>query len=217
MSHQERTNAAAGRPASGRPVLGPDRLGPLVRVGGRWLVGDHEGPTHLEFTPEGVVTYTSEPGSESGSGPGPESGGTVPWSRFMDLGLAVTPTRLGGSRKVAVLTLGHIAPLGLTGPHLRATVRHPYEYWTGRFSHHDGVRYSHAEIAVANDLLGQAVDAGQARLLGDPAWLAEAVRTLTPALPDGRYSALTGRALREVRARITKLVAAGAAGIPFGP
>ncbi|MGF1424904.1 hypothetical protein [Kitasatospora sp. LaBMicrA B282] len=134
------------------------RLGPLTRVGGRWLVGDHEGPAHLEFTEVGVVPWAAD-----------RPGAVLLWSRFMQLGLHVTPDAYTGSKGYAFLTLGK-APLGLTGPHLEAMVRHPYEFWTGRFSHHLR-RYRPAEIRLAGELIQQTVKAGQAQRLGERDWL----------------------------------------------
>ncbi|MFC5666594.1 hypothetical protein ACFP3U_26945 [Kitasatospora misakiensis] len=160
-------------------------LGPLVRVDGRWLVGDHRDRTHLEFTPEGIVPHADG-----------QPGEVVGWGRFMDLGLAVTPHRWTGSRRTALVSLGQMAPLGLTGPHLRATVRHPYEYWTGRFSHHRGQRYDPRELIAAGVLLAVTVDAGEAALLGDLGWLDDAVPRIVTLRREG-----------EVRAAVTKLVA----------
>ncbi|WP_406095010.1 hypothetical protein [Kitasatospora purpeofusca] len=158
---------------------------PLVRVDGRWLLGDHRDRTHLEFAPEGIVPHADG-----------RAGEVLPWARFMSLGLSVTTHRWMGSRRTALLSLGQMAPLGLTGPHLAATVRHPYTYWTGRFSHHRGVQYAPRGLVALGVLLAFTVDAGEAALLGDRAWMDEAV----PAV-------LALRREDEARAAVTKLVA----------
>ncbi|MFJ4094619.1 hypothetical protein ACIPYS_23795 [Kitasatospora sp. NPDC089913] len=159
-------------------------LGPLVRVDGRWLLGDHRDRNHLELTAEGIVPYADG-----------HPGAVVGWGRFMSLGLAVTPHRWTGSRRTALLTLGQMAPLGLTGPHLTATLRHPYEYWTGRFGHHRGQRYAPHELAAAEALFAVVVGTGEAALLGDRAWLDKAVALIRPL-----------RRPAETRAALAKLV-----------
>ncbi|MFD8317454.1 hypothetical protein [Kitasatospora purpeofusca] len=183
-----------GPGGAGPDGAGPDGAGPgyppgapvpLVRVDGRWLLGDHRDRTHLEFAPGGIVPHADG-----------RAGEAVPWSRFMSLGLSVTTHRWTGSRRTALLSLGQMAPLGLTGPHLTATVRHPYTYWTGRFSHHRGLSYAPRGLVVLGVLLGVTVDAGEAALLGDRAWMDEAV----PAV-------LALRRENEARAAVTKLVA----------
>ncbi|MFB8172101.1 hypothetical protein ACFC60_29550 [Kitasatospora purpeofusca] len=185
-----------GRGADGPGADGPGADGdgpghlpvppvPLVRVDGQWLLGDHRDRTHLEFAPEGIVPHADG-----------QAGEVVPWARFMALGLQVTTHRWMGSRRTALLSLGQMAPLGLTGPHLAATVRHPYTYWTGRFSHHRGMQYAPSGLVTLGVLLGVTVDAGEAALLGDRAWMDEAV----PAV-------LALRRDDEARAAVTKLVA----------
>ncbi len=180
-----------GEPNGAEPIDGGPRrgLGPLARVDGRWLVGDHRDRTHLEFTAGGIVPHADG-----------QPGEVVEWGRFMGLGLAVTPHRWTGSRRTALLSLGQMAPLGLTGPHLTATVRHPYAYWTGRFSHHRGHRYAPHELIALGVLLGDTVEAGEAALLGDRAWLDDAVPRIAPLRREGELRAAVGKLLAGARA-----------------
>ncbi|MFJ8437207.1 hypothetical protein ACIQ9P_38535 [Kitasatospora sp. NPDC094019] len=177
-----------GDPGPGGPGPGHS-LGPLVRIDGRWLLGDHRDRTHLELTPEGIVPHADG-----------RPDAVVPWGRFMSMGIAVTPHRWTGSRRTALLTLGQMAPLGLTGPHLTATVRHPYEYWTGRFSHHRGQHYAPHELAAAAELFAVVVDAGEAALLGDSAWLDGAVALIRPRRPPAETRAALAKLLAGTRA-----------------
>lgn len=141
-----------------------DRLGPLIRVDGRWTLGDHEGRAHLTFEREGLVHRVA------GREPHP-----VAWERLMELGVAVTVDRFSSSKFGGLLSR---AP-GITthGSCLRAMVRHPYDIWPAEFSHHRGF-YSAREIALLQSLLAVVVDRKRAELLGDDAWLTAAVRRL---------------------------------------
>ncbi|MET8955670.1 hypothetical protein [Streptomyces sp. NPDC004533] len=96
----------------------------------------------------------------------------VPWSRFMSLdGLEVTPRRIGSSRTVGVVnTLGGAGTVGMLGSCLTVTLRHPYEVWVAQFSHHQR-RYGWHHLALVEELLRQAIQAGEAERLGDPDWL----------------------------------------------
>ncbi|MFI0740599.1 hypothetical protein ACH4PU_21280 [Streptomyces sp. NPDC021100] len=163
-----------------------ERLGPIERVGGRWVVGDTEWAKrpHLEFGAEGVLRH--EPGKD-----GPE---LVPWGRFMSLHLAATYTRLESSTTLAVLSGGKF--LGRRTCSLHGTLRHPYEPWTACYGHHER-RYRTSELVLAQFLVSLAFEAGPARRLGDPRWMAEAV---------GRLAPLRVRKLREARAAVAEVV-----------
>lgn len=151
------------------------RLGPLERTDDdRWVIGDpgRQGGSHLELDTGGALLREAGRDEE-----------LVAWSRFMDLSLAVTPRRWSSSRTAGVLNTafgsggGH--EVDTNGSCLRATLRHPYTPWVGRFSHHER-RYGWSEILLADELLGQAVGAGAAQRLGDPDWLGQAVGLLAP-------------------------------------
>ncbi|MGI5337341.1 hypothetical protein ACQEVS_08065 [Streptomyces sp. CA-181903] len=169
-----------------------ERLGPIERVGGRWIVGDTEWGKrpHLEFGAEGVLWH--EPGK---GGPEPvPSVPPVPWGRFMSLHLAATHTRLESSTTLAVLSGG--AFLGRRRCSLQGTLRHPYEPWTACYGHH-ARRYGTSELLLAQFLVSLAFKAGPARRLGDPRWMAEAV---------GRLAPLRVRKLSVARAAVAEVV-----------
>ncbi|MEV0532981.1 hypothetical protein [Kitasatospora sp. NPDC050463] len=140
-----------------------EHLGPLVRVGDRWILGDHEGRAHLTFEPEGLVHRVT--------GRDPH---LVPWERLMELGVAVTVDRFSSSRIGGLLSK---TAMSTRGSCLRAMVRHPYDMWSPEFSHHRGF-YSSREIVLLQVLLGTVVDRKRSELLGDDAWLTAAVHRM---------------------------------------
>ncbi|MFF2042661.1 hypothetical protein ACFVVX_19745 [Kitasatospora sp. NPDC058170] len=141
-----------------------DRLGPLVRVEGRWIIGDHLGRAHLTFEREGLAHRVVDRDPH-----------LVTWDRLMELGVAVTVDRFSSSRFGGLLS----KTPGITtrGSCLRAMVRHPYDMWSPEFSHHRAF-YSPREIALLDPLLGLVVERKRAELLGDDAWLTAAVRRM---------------------------------------
>ncbi|MGW1196415.1 hypothetical protein ACWD4B_11265 [Streptomyces sp. NPDC002536] len=150
-------------------------LGPLERADdGRWVIGapERQGGSHLELGTEGALLREAGRDEE-----------LIQWSRFMDLSLTVTSYRWTGSKAVGVLNAvfgddgGH--GVDTNGSCLRATLRHPYGPWVGRFGHHER-RYGWSEILLAGELLRQAVDVGAAQRLGDPDWLGQAIELLAP-------------------------------------
>ncbi|MFF4324193.1 hypothetical protein [Streptomyces sp. NPDC001568] len=149
-------------------------LGPLEQADGRWVVGDagRAGGTWVEFRPDGLCPY------ESGS-----EGETITWSRIM-IGISVTIGRGTPSHGGHITVPGMLGALpGLRGRgvgHLNMTVRHPYEDRTVYFDRHPR-RYELAELHLLDVLMRDTVEAGEAHLLGDAAWLAHAVEQLTPA------------------------------------
>ncbi|WP_329490471.1 hypothetical protein OG618_28820 [Kitasatospora sp. NBC_01246] len=167
------TTPSAASAAAGRAEPAADRLGPLVRVDGRWILGDHRQRAHLTFEPAGLVHRVV------GREPHP-----VAWDRLMELGVAVTADRFSSSRVGGLLS----RTPGITthGSCLRAMVRHPYDMWSAGFSHHRAF-YPSREIVLLQSLLGLVVDRKRAELLGDDAWLTTAVRGLAAHRPAVRW------------------------------
>ncbi|WP_190109375.1 hypothetical protein [Streptomyces cinnamoneus] len=103
----------------------------------------------------------------------------------MGLSMEVTARRWSSSRTAGVLNavFGEgDGGVNSNGSCLTGTVRHPYELWVGRFSHH-ARRYSWSEIMMAETLIQQLIAAGAAQRLGDPAWLDRVVALLTAERP----------------------------------
>ncbi|MFJ6560720.1 hypothetical protein ACIQMV_12685 [Streptomyces sp. NPDC091412] len=159
-------------------------LGPLELTDGRWVVGDPSGPKGywVELRADGL--YQHEPDSE---------GQLIPWPRVM-LGMLFT---LGAKYPAR----GNYSPMGmlggLPGPwrgrgsgYLHMTLRHPYEDWVARFDRHPRF-YGGTELVLFEELLRQTVQAGEAHLFGDPAWLGSVTGQLALQRP---WSA---RAIRE--------------------
>lgn len=118
-------------------------------------------------------------GREVGPGPACAAGaGPAAWSH---LEMRVTTSRMASSRVARVLAC--LTPAGGgTDSCLTAVLRHPYEDWTARFSHHVR-RYTVSETLLVVELFGQASGAGAAQRLGDPRWLENAVGRLAPQRP----------------------------------
>ncbi|MGW1176373.1 hypothetical protein ACWD4P_21980 [Kitasatospora sp. NPDC002543] len=184
------TTTDADLPPTGLPL----GLGPLVRIGGDWFIGDHESKAYLAVLPEGFEHRVA------GQEPFP-----VPWHRLMSLELGVTSGRFL-STPIGGLLAGHYyqPAIGTHGSCLRAMVRHPYDLWSPRFVHHDRW-YPAPEITLLHQLLGSIVSLGQVERLGDDAWLASVVERLredrflrrwrtSKAVADGVRGVITGGA-----------------------
>ncbi|MFI6448391.1 hypothetical protein [Kitasatospora sp. NPDC050543] len=143
-----------------------DSLGPLVRVDGRWFIGDHQREAYIALLPEGFEHRVT--------GRAPR---LVPWDRLMDLTVAVTSSRFLSTPAGGLLS--KYSGITIHGSTLRATVRHPYDVWVPRFIHHRRW-YPALEIAALDMLLGSVVELGRAERLGDNAWLRSTVRQLAP-------------------------------------
>ncbi|MFJ9952270.1 hypothetical protein [Kitasatospora sp. NPDC091207] len=155
--------AAAASSAGGATESVQGGLGPLVRVDGRWTLGDHQRRAHLTFEPEGLVHRVL--------GRDPH---LVTWDRLMELGVAVTVDRFSSSRIGGLLSKSAVSSRGSC---LRSMVRHPYDLWSPEFTHHRGF-YSAREISLLDVLLGTVVGRKRAELLGDDAWLTSAVHRM---------------------------------------
>ncbi|WP_329498658.1 hypothetical protein [Kitasatospora herbaricolor] len=143
----------------------PDRLGPLVRVEGRWFIGDHERKAHIALLPQGFEHRVA--------GHEPH---LVTWDRLMDLTVAVTSNRFFSTPVGGLLT--KYDGITVHGSTLRATVRHPYDVWVPRFIHHR-CWYPVNEILALDALLSTTVELGRAERLGDDSWLRSAVALVT--------------------------------------
>ncbi|MFD7409285.1 hypothetical protein ACFV7R_43155 [Streptomyces sp. NPDC059866] len=147
-------------------------LGPLELIGDRWVIGD---PTRkdglsIALTPEGLEHR--------------RRGEAAPllameWSRLVELKVRaayrrwhVTP--FGG-------LVGGFAPgadMGRDGCSLRGILRHPYEPWSVRYTHHER-SYTGGHVIVLKALFDQLTEAKALDRLGDPEWLGAAVAKLS--------------------------------------
>jgi hypothetical protein len=142
-------------------------LGPLELTGGSWVIGDptRKSGLHVVLTPEGL-----EHRRRGETAPRL----TTPWSRFLGLNVQAAfwkwqttpglPSRPG-------------ADMGRDGCSLHGTVRHPYELWRVRYTHHQR-RYTGGHVNVLKNLFHQLSAAKQLHRLGDPEWLGAAVAQL---------------------------------------
>ncbi|WP_371680701.1 hypothetical protein [Streptomyces sp. NBC_01276] len=175
-------------------------LGPLVRVEGRWLLGDPGragGGAWVEFGEDGMRAHARDSSTES-----------IPWSRIM-MGMGVTiGARLPGKAGSTVGLLGMFAGLpgplrGRRGGYLHMTVRHPYEDRLVFFDRHPWW-YPIGELAFLQALLSHLVDEGELHRLADTAWLD---RTITRVLPVN--STTTRARLQEMASEATGAGRAG--------
>ncbi|MEU1283122.1 hypothetical protein [Kitasatospora sp. NPDC005856] len=142
----------------------PFGLGPMVRIDGRWFIGDHESGAYLAVLPEGFEHRVA--GQEPV---------LVPWARLMSLRLGVTGDRFLGTPADA--PRAGQDRTGAHGSRLSSMVRHPYDVWRPRFVHHRRW-YPMPEITVLRQLLGDIVDLGRVHRLGDDTWLTPVVEQL---------------------------------------
>ncbi|MFI6933380.1 hypothetical protein [Streptomyces sp. NPDC050287] len=145
-------------------------LGPLELIGERWVIGD---PTRKEgvsivLTPEGLEHRRREETAPLF---------TIEWSRFMEL-----QVRAAYRRWHTTFGLGFGAPpgadMGRDGCSLHGMVRHPYDLWSVRYTHHER-RYTAAHVHVLKGLFGGLTEAKALNRLGDAEWLGAAVAKLS--------------------------------------
>ncbi|WP_406206430.1 hypothetical protein OH807_32815 [Kitasatospora sp. NBC_01560] len=187
-NHAPATPDAAPDAALPMPPALPDRLGPLVRADGRWVVGDAAGRAHLTFEREGLVHHVAG-----------RDAYLVEWDRLMELGVAVTVDRFSSSKFGGLFSKG--SGITVHGSCVQAMVRHPYDMWSAEFSHHRGF-YSAREIVLLQGLLGVVVDRKRADLLGDDAWLTAAVQRVAQ-----HHFAVKWRSADDVTAIVDELLA----------
>ncbi|MEU5952037.1 hypothetical protein [Streptomyces sp. NPDC047525] len=155
------------------PLTTPQQLGPLELTEGQWVIGD---PTRKEglyvvLTPEGLEQHRRGEASPQES---------VRWSQFVELGVRAGCknwhlTRFGG-------LAGAFAPgadMGRDGCSLQGILRHPYEHWSVRYTHHER-SYTGGHVIVLKALFDQLDEAKALERLGDPRWLGAAVAELSP-------------------------------------
>ncbi|MFC9384928.1 hypothetical protein [Streptomyces venezuelae] len=158
-----------------------NRLGPLGLVGDRWVIGDpeREGGLHLVLTAEGLEHR------ESGT---PEPLELLPWSRVMQLDIRTAHWDWMATRGAAVAkwVLQSRADLGRNACSVHALVRHPYDDWYARYSHHERA-YTEAHIFLLRLLFEAVSQAKLTHRLGDAEWLGAVVEQVAP-LPHRRSS-----------------------------
>lgn len=169
-------------------------LGPLVRVDGRWIIGDPGRPgggAWVEFREEGMCAHARDSSTE-----------LIPWARIM-LGMGVVVGGKFPARGEQVTLLGMLAGLrgplkGRRGGYLHMTVRHPYEDRQIFFDRHPHW-YPVADVVFLEALLSDLVAEGEIHRLADMAWLDRAIAGLPPL-----KVMTTGSALQELVARATE-------------
>ncbi|MDO0913294.1 hypothetical protein QQM39_21320 [Streptomyces sp. DT2A-34] len=149
------------------------RLGPLELVGDRWVIGDPARKDGLcvELTPEGLEHHRR---GETA----PQL--VLPWSRFVELKVRAAYVRWHATPAGGFV--GAFAPgadMGRDCCSLYGILRHPYELWKVRYTHHER-RYAAGHAIVLKALFDQLTEARALDRLGDPEWLGAAVAKLSP-------------------------------------
>ncbi|RPE27120.1 hypothetical protein EDD90_10805 [Streptomyces sp. Ag109_O5-1] len=156
-------------------------LGPLEFVSGEWIVGDSTAPKskYFKLDRNGLSYWVQGVRAE-----------TIPWSRFMNLGLSIQASRLSNSGTLARIT---DLALSLTGSsrhgggeaYFTATLRSPYEDWNAHYTR-AATKYGRREIRLAQAFFAQVVKCGRADKLGDPQWVAAAVEKIAGITAESR-------------------------------
>lgn len=146
----------------------PEQLGPLELAGDRWVIGDsrREGNSWLVLAAKGLEHY------EYGA-----SRAVVPWDRFVELDVRATQWAWMASPGWGLLGS---TMLGRSACSVEALVRHPYDMWSARYTHHKRA-YTYDRLSLVQELFRKTVEAKAAQRLGDPQWLSEAVAQLASA------------------------------------
>ncbi|MFE5940942.1 hypothetical protein [Streptomyces sp. NPDC056480] len=167
-------------------------LGPLELLDDRAVIGDpqRQGGTCLVLTPEGL---------EHRANGTPEPLELLPWSRVVQLDIRTThwhwmATRGATVAKWALLSRAH---LGRNACSVHALVRHPYDDWYARYSHHERA-YTEAHTYLLGLLFEAVSEARLTHRLGDAEWLGAVVEQVAP-LPFRRSSA---QRIREIVAAV---------------
>ncbi|MEU9701865.1 hypothetical protein [Streptomyces sp. NPDC047981] len=138
-------------------------LGPLELVGDRWIIGD---PKREGGT---CLVFTRE-GIEYHRNGAPEPLELVPWARVVSL-------QVEAARPVWV----------------HALVRHPYDDWFVRYTHHERA-YSGTHMYLVTRFIRAVSEAKLLPRLGDPQWVGLAVAKLAPL----KIGFTTARRVKEV-------------------
>ncbi|MFJ3841760.1 hypothetical protein ACIPY6_40515 [Streptomyces sp. NPDC090054] len=144
-------------------------LGPLELVGGLWAIGDptRKSGLSIALTPEGLEHRRRGETAPLA---------TVEWGQFVNLGVNAAYRSWHASPAAAVANQsGHY--WGRDGCSLQGNLRHPYEHWSARYTHHER-RYAVGHVIVLEALFDQLSDAKSLDRLGDPQWLGSAVTEL---------------------------------------
>ncbi|MEV6681850.1 hypothetical protein AB0N09_34000 [Streptomyces erythrochromogenes] len=146
-------------------------LGPLELVGDRWVIGDstRESGLFIALAPEGLEhRRRGETRPLAG----------VEWGNFVGLGVnAAYRSRQTGPAAGVVEALRHVN-WGRDGCSLQGSLRHPYEDWSARYTHHER-RYRAGHVIVLQALFDDLSAAKALHRLGDPEWLGSAVSELS--------------------------------------
>ncbi|MGX1914668.1 hypothetical protein ACWIID_38470 [Streptomyces phaeochromogenes] len=147
-------------------------LGPLELIGDRWVIGD---PTRKDglsivLTPEGLEHCRRGEAAPLLA---------IEWPQFVELKARAAYRRWqatpGGG---FVGAFGPAADMGRDGCSLHGILRHPYEPWLARYTHHERV-YTGGHVITLKALFDQLTEAKALDRLGDPEWLGTAVAKLS--------------------------------------
>ncbi|MEV7323828.1 hypothetical protein [Streptomyces sp. NPDC093970] len=143
-------------------------LGPLEPAEAGWVIGDpnRKGGMWVLLTPEGLEHRRHGEAA-------PRL--TVAWSRFMELNVQAAYRKW---QTTPGLPARPGADMGRDGCSLHGTVRHPYEPWRVRYTHHQR-GYKGAQVMTLKFLFTQLTEAKALHRLGDPEWLGAAVARLS--------------------------------------
>ncbi|MFJ8018390.1 hypothetical protein [Streptomyces sp. NPDC096339] len=147
------------------------QLGPLELVGGRWVLGDpaRESSLSIMLTPEGLEHRRHGETALLA---------TVKWGQFVSLGVSAAHRNRQTSRTAGFASTFRDLGWGPDGCSLYGDLRHPYERWSARYTHHER-RYPAGHVIVLQALFDQLSAAKALDSLGDPEWLGSAVTELS--------------------------------------
>jgi hypothetical protein len=145
-------------------------LGPLELTGDGWVIGD---PTPKD----GLFVLLTPEGLEHRRHGEAAARLTVPWSQFVELGVQAAYLKWQAAPGLGAASRSG-ADMGRDGCSLYGTLRHPYDLWRVRYTHHRR-RYTGGHVIVLKALFDQLTQAKALDRLGDPEWLGAAVARLS--------------------------------------
>lgn len=147
-------------------------LGPLELIGERWVIGDPARKEGLSIvlTPEGLEHHQRGEAAPLF---------TMEWSQFLELRMRAAYRKWHTTPGLGIVAAAQPgADMGPDGCSLYGILRHPYELWKVRYTHHER-RYTGGHVIVVKALFGRLTEAKALHRLGDPEWLGAAVAKLS--------------------------------------
>ncbi|MFF2778931.1 hypothetical protein ACFVU3_29055 [Streptomyces sp. NPDC058052] len=163
-------------------------LGPLERVGDRWVIGDPERRegSCLVLTTEGIEHHVQGVAQPPG---------VIKWNRLIHLELRATMRPWMATRAGGVFTElgGGYMDGGRSGCSVSGIIR-PYEPWSVNYTHHERT-YTSMHMALVCDLFVKTSETKALHRLGDLEWLDAVVARLAPT---PRWTPFPGRRVSEI-------------------